>query len=188
MKKVILTLVMAFFAITAFAQIEDVPHLNKVRVPNGYQGFLEESNCWHFDKNMPTTIQLATTHGFYFNGHIYAGIGLGVEFNSDYFLMPFYTNLRYVFLNNKAVSPLVSLRLGSFISDNMGAYGDLAVGVRFASKRDFAVTVLLAGTYYDKLKYNYCDDYQDALGNWHHEYVESAISPSGVSLRVGIEW
>lgn len=102
--------------------------------------------------------------------------------------MPFYTNIRYVFLNNKTVSPFVSMRLGSFISKNMGAYGDLAVGVRFASKKDFAVSVLVAGTYYDKLKYNYYDEYQDAQGYWHNEYVESKINPSSISLRVGIEW
>ena len=64
MKKTILTLIMAVFAITAFAQNEDS------RVPNGYQGFLEEGNTWHFNKDMTTTIHLSTTHGFYFNEHI----------------------------------------------------------------------------------------------------------------------
>lgn len=184
MKKTFLTLVMALFAITAFAQNDE----NNYRVPNGYQGFLEESNCWHFDKNMPATIQLSTTHGFYFNNHIYAGIGFGMEFNTDYFLMPFYTNIRYVFLNKKAISPFVSMRLGSFISDNMGAYGDLAFGVRFASKKDFAVSVMVAGTYYDKLSYNYYEEFVDSQGYWHGEYVEGKINPSGISLRVGIEW
>ena len=184
MKKTILIIVMALFAITTFAQNEEP----QIRVPNGYQGFLEESNCWHFDKNMPATIQLSTTHGFYFNDRIYAGIGVGLEFNSDYVLMPFYTNIRYVFLNKKAVSPIVSLRLGSFISDNMGAYGDLAFGVRFASKRDFAVSVLVAGTYYDKLRYNYTEEWMDGQGYYHYETIEGKINPSGVSLRVGIEW
>ena len=184
MKKTVLTLVMALFTIAAFAQNEE----NKSYIPNGYQGFLEESNCWHFDKNMPATIQLSTTHGFYFNDHIYAGIGLGLEFNSDYFLMPFYTNVRYVFLNKKAVSPFVSMRLGSFVSDNMGAYGDLALGVRFSSKKDFAVSVMVAGTYYDNLNYYYYDEYQDAQGYWHNDYVQGKINPSGISLRVGIEW
>jgi hypothetical protein len=185
MKKTVLTLVMALFAIAAFAQNEE----NKSFIPNGYQGFLEESNCWHFDKNMPTTIQLSTTHGFYFNDHIYAGIGVGLEFNNDYLLMPFYTNVRYVFFNKKAVSPFVSMRLGSFISDNMGAYGDLALGVRFSSKKDFAVSVMVAGTYYDKLHYDYYyNEHYDEQGEWHYEYMEKDINSSGISLRVGIEW
>lgn len=185
MKKTVLTLIMALFAVTAFAQNEDTQDF---RVPNGYQGFFELGNCWHFDKNMPTTIQLSTTHGFFFNNQIYAGIGLGWEFNTDYLLVPFYANFRYVFLNKNSINPFVSMRLGSYISDKMGAYGDLAIGVRFASKKDFAVSVLLSGTYYDKLEYNYYDDYQDYQGYWHHELVESQISPAGITLKVGIEW
>ena len=186
MKKTILTLVIALFAIAAFAQNEE----NKSYIPNGYQGFLEENNCWHFDKEMPTTIQLSTTHGFYFNDHIYAGIGVGLEFNPDYVLMPIYTNVRYVFLNKKAVSPFVSMRLGSYVSDNnVGAYGDLALGVRFSSKKDFAVSVMVAGTYYDDLHYSYYyDGHYDEHGELHYEYTEKNISPSGISLRVGIEW
>ena len=172
MKKTLLSIIMAIFAITAFAQNE-----GNVRVPSGYQGFIEQGNTWHFDKNMPNSISLSTTHGFYFNGHIYAGVGLGFDFNEEDVLVPFYTNLRYQFNNNKVVSPIVSLRLGSFIGEHMGAYGDLAFGVRFASKRDFAVSVLVAGTYYDKIKqYSYYDS------------SSISISPAGISLRIGIEW
>ena len=175
MKKVILSLVMLLMAASVFAQDQEP----KVRVPSGYQGFFEQGNTWHFDKNMPNSISLSTTHGFYFNGHIFAGVGFGIDFNKDRALVPFYTNLRYLFINNKVVSPIISLRLGSFIGDDMGAYGDLALGVRFASKRDFAVSVLVAGTYYDKVKeYDYYGCYP--------EYKE--VSPSGVSLRIGIEW
>ena len=180
MKKVMLSIVMLFMAMSVFAQ-EQEP---KVRVPSGYQGFLEQGNTWHFDKNMPNSISLSTTHGFYFNGHIFAGVGFGVDFNRDRALVPFYTNLRYQFNNTRVVSPIVSLRLGSFIGDDMGAYGDLAFGVRFASKRDFAVSVLVAGTYYDKVSDYY--SYYDEHDHYFHGYQE--ISPSGVSLRIGIEW
>ncbi len=173
MKKVILSAVMLLMAVSMFAQ-EQEP---KIRVPSGYQGFIEQGNTWHFDKNMRNSISLSTTHGFYFNGHIYVGVGMGIDFNKDVSLVPFYTNLRYQFNNTKLVSPIISLRLGSFIGDEVGAYGDLAFGARFATKRDFAVSVLVAGTYYDKIE----------------EYVYSShskekISPSGISLRIGIEW
>ena len=171
---------MLFMAMSVFAQEQEA----KVRVPSGYQGFLEQGNTWHFDKNMPNSISLSTTHGFYFNGHIFAGVGFGIDFNNDYTLVPFYSNLRYQFNNTKVVSPVISLRLGSFIGDNLGAYGDLAFGVRFASKRDFAVNVMVAGTYYDKVSDYY--SYYDEHGNYYHGYHD--ISPSGVSLRIGIEW
>ena len=169
---------MLFMATSVFAQEQEA----KVRVPNGYQGFFEQGNTWHFDKNMPNSISLSTTHGFYFNGHIFAGIGLGVDFNNDRALVPFYTNVRYQFNNTRVVSPIVSLRLGSFVGDGLGAYGDLAFGVRFASKRDFAVSAMVAGTYYDKIQeYGYYEN-----GSYIH--ANRDISPSGISLRIGIEW
>ena len=172
---------MLLMATSMFAQENDV-NPAKVRVPSGYQGFIEQGNTWHFDKNMPNSISLSTTHGFYFNGHIFAGIGLGVDFNNDRALVPFYTNIRYQFNNTKVVSPILSLRLGSYVGDGLGAYGDLAFGVRFASKRDFAVSAMVAGTYYDKIKeYGYYD-------NGHYVHEDRFISPSGVSLRIGIEW
>lgn len=184
MKKLALTLVMAIFAITAFAQNE-----GDVRVPSGYQGFLEQGNTWHFDKNMHNCINLSTTHGFYFNGHIFAGVGLGIDFNSDRGLVPFYSNIRYLFNNNKVVSPVVSLRLGSFIGDEVGAYGDLAFGVRFASKRDFAVSVMVSGTYYDKITEGQWVEHFDEYNNYINSTYEAVrVNPSGVSLRIGIEW
>lgn len=183
MKKVILSLVMLLLTTGAFAQESNDYNPAKVRVPSGYQGFIEQGNTWHFDKNMPNNISLSTTHGFYFNGHIYAGIGLGVDFNEDRALVPFYTNLRYQFNNTRVVSPIISLRLGSYVGDGLGAYGDLAFGVRFASKRDFAVSAMVAGTYYDKIK-----EYGYYNADGHYINDNRYISPSGVSLRIGIEW
>jgi hypothetical protein len=186
MKKIFLTLVMALFAVGAFAQNDEV---TGVRIPSGYQGFFEMGNTLlHFDKNISTTIQLSTTHGGYFNEHLFAGLGIAYEWNRNYEFVPIYANLRYVFMSHSVVSPIVSLRLGSYLGDDIGAYGDLAVGVRFASKRDFAVSVLVACTYYDKITRNYYEEWVDSQGVWHHENVERQINPSGIAVRVGIEW
>lgn len=182
MKKTILTIVMAIFAITAFAQNEKEGY----RIPSGYQGFLEYGNSWHFNKTMSTGINLSTTHGFYYNGHIFVGIGIGFDFDMEhYVLVPIYANLRYVFSNSKFVSPVASLRLGSYLSDNIGAYGELAFGVRFASKRDFAVSVMAVGTYYDNIQYSH--PVYDENGCY-VQYVTEKLNPSCISLRIGIEW
>ena len=185
MKKVMLSLVLLLMTASVFAQNQDDPNSPKVRVPSGYQGFLEQGNTWHFDKNMPNCISLSTTHGFYFNGHIFVGVGLGFDFNKKRTLVPFYTNLRYQFNNTRVVSPVVSLRLGSFIGDDMGAYGDLGFGVRFASKRDFAVSMLVTGTYYDKINMTVNES---NLGYGHEVSTKKDVSPAGISLRIGIEW
>lgn len=186
MRKIALTIVMALFAIGAFAQNDET---TGVRIPGGYQGFVEMGNTlWHFDENVSGTLHFSTTHGCYFNEHIYAGLGIAYEWNHDIDLVPIFANVRYVFLSRSVVSPIVSLRLGSYLGDNIGAYGDLAIGARFASKRDFAVCVLLAGTYYDKITRNFYEEWVDAQGYWHHETLERKISPSGIALRVSVEW
>ena len=185
MKKLVLAFIMLLMATSVFAQKPE----SNVRIPSGYQGYLEYGNTWTvFDKEMPNTLGLTTTHGFYFNGHMFAGIGVGFDACQDFALVPIYGNIRYVFSNKSAVSPFLSLRLGSYISEKVGAYGDLAFGVRFASKRDFAVSMMVAATYYDKMTYSVYDEYQNAYGDWHYHYVDKTVNPSGVSLRIGIEW
>lgn len=182
MKKTILTVVLAIFAITAFSQNETP----KFRIPSGYQGFLEYGNSWHFNKTMSTGISVTTTHGFYYNGHVYVGVGFGFDFDEHFLMVPFYANVRYVFSNRGFVSPVASLRLGSFMSSsNIGAHGELGFGVRFASKRDFAINVMAVGSYYDNVEYgHYVYDDNGCCGN----YVTEKINPSSVSLRIGIEW
>ena len=189
MKKVILSLAMLLLTVGVFAQGQEVPNPAKVHIPSGYQGYLEYGNTWTvFDKEMPNTIGLSTTHGFYFNGHMFTGIGIGFDACREFALVPIYANLRYVISNKSTVSPFMSLRLGSYISEQVGAYGDFAFGVRFASQKDFAVSIMVAATYYDKMTYTDWEDYQDADGYWQNNRIEKTVNPSSVSLRIGIEW
>ena len=181
MKRIIL-LAALFCGMTAFAQQESV------RVPSGYQGFLEEGNCWHFTSDLSSTISLSTTHGFYFNGNMYVGIGAGWEHNAEYSMVPFYAAVRYLFTNQKAVSPVVGVRVGSYASSDGGGYADLSVGVRFASKRDFAVNMAVAVSYFDELEYDVRDWYTDAARHQVTRWTTKKVNPSGISLRIGIEW
>lgn len=181
MKKVILSVVMLFMAVGLFAQEE-----TQNRVLSGYQGFLEYGiNFTAFDKDTPQTMGLSTTHGFYFQGCMYAGIGIGADFCKDFALFPIYGNFRYVILKDKTVSPVLSVRVGSYLSEKVGAYGDLAFGVRFASRKDFAVNMMVAGTYYDKITRSE-NEYNEELG--YYVDTEKIYNPSSISLRIGIEW
>ena len=185
MKRSLLTYVLSLFILGAIAKNEEI---TRVRIPEGYRGSLELTNSWHFDENMPATIQLSTTHGVFLNEHIYAGLGAAFEWNADYLFVPIFANARYVFLSCSRVNPFVSLRLGSYIRENMGAYGDLAIGARFATKSDLAFSIMVVGTYYSKIKYNYSESYIDAFGYMHTEYLEGKINPSGIGVRVCFEW
>ena len=184
MKKLFLTLIVLLTTIGVFAQEQE----SGVRVPSGYQGFLGYGNTFVFNENTDNTINLSTTHGFYMNEHMYVGIGLSLDINSYRTLWPIYANLKYVFLSHKTTSPVIGLRLGSFVSSKVKPYGDLAVGVRFASKRDFAISLLLTGTYYENIYDGYGRDWYDENGVLHYEYHEITYNYSGISLRLGIEW
>ena len=181
MKKLFFVLAL-FCGMTAFAQQEGV------RVPSGYQGFLEEGNCWHFSNDLSSTIALSTTHGFYFNGNMYVGIGVGWERNDDFTMFPFYAAMRYLFTSQKAVSPVVGVRLGSYASTKTGGYADLALGVRFASKRDFAVNLMVAASYFDKMSCDIKEWHTDVVGNRISSWTTKEVDPSGISVRIGIEW
>ncbi|MBQ3616860.1 MAG: hypothetical protein IJQ89_12040 [Bacteroidales bacterium] len=163
---------------------------NNVWMPHGYQGFLEMNSGFQIANKGNSTTGVSTTHGFYFNGHTYVGIGFGMDFcdirgnNSSDIIIPFFANVNYLFSNKSNVSPVVKMRLGSYVGSYHGTYGDLGIGVRFGSRRDFAVTVMVTGTFYSNIKDNrmHTDEYPSS-------YVDvDGKNISTVSLRFGIEW
>ena len=90
MKRLLLTFVLSLFVLGAIAQNDEI---TGVRIPEGYRGSLELTNSWHFDENMPATIQLSTTHGVFLNEHLYAGLGAAFEWNAKYLFVPIYNQL-----------------------------------------------------------------------------------------------
>lgn len=185
MKKTIITLIALLFAVTTtFAQQKSEP-----RVPSGYQGFIDMNNLYTFSKDINNSIGMSTTHGFYFNPKAYIGLGMGFETDNDYVLVPIYAAIHYNFNYSKPVSPIMRLRLGSYVGDGFGTYADLALGVRFASKRDFAVSIMVAGTFFEGFDREVYGEYQDQNGYWYYDVISTqTVQPSGVGLRIGIEW
>ena len=158
---------------------------NVVREPSGYQGFLEQGNLFRVADGWRSSVGLATTHGFYFGKHTYVGIGIGIDANKDFTVVPVFTAIKYNFNYTHQATPTIHLRVGSFIANTVGSYCDLAFGVRFGSSRDFAINVMVAGTLYSN-----CEReqrvYDEAVGYYRYETYK--FNPSGVGLRIGIEW
>ncbi|MBR4804470.1 MAG: hypothetical protein IK032_07520, partial [Bacteroidales bacterium] len=77
-----------------------------VWTPHGYQGFLEMNSGFQVANNGNSTTGVSTTHGFYYNGNTYVGIGMGLDFcdiegnSSSEVIVPFFANISYLFLNN----------------------------------------------------------------------------------------
>lgn len=199
MKKILLSFILVLSASILCAQetacadtLAVEQNTAKVKVPSGYQGFFEQGTLFQVAEKGKAMINFSTTHGAYLNGKIFVGLGVGVDFQMDLAIVPIYGAFRYVFINDKVVSPVLGLRVGSYISSHIGAYADACAGVRFATKRDFAVNVVLAGTYYSTLEREHWVDgvYDSETG----EVIEGGYyetykyQPSGISLRIGIEW
>ena len=176
MKKLILTTLLAM----AFMPIMHAQE-NAVRVPSGYQGFLEQGTLFRVADEMNTSLCVSTTHGFYFGEHTYIGIGVSLEGCEKYFAMPVFTTIKYNFNYRHQVTPTMQVRVGSYLSERVGSYLDAAFGFRFGSSRDFAINLLLTGTLYSN---NKSETYDMEL----HDYVTNTFNTSGVGVRIGIEW
>ena len=186
MKKIILSIVALFGMSVAFAQNIDYQPEGGVRVPSGYQGFLEQGSAFRFMDDMNTSVGFSTTHGFYFNSNTFIGIGFAIEGGNEFFGVPIFTAIKYNFSYSGKVTPTIQLRVGSYLSEVTGAYGDLAFGIRFGSSRDFAINVMLAGSFYSKYTQTVSETWNVATHSY--DRVTSEFQPSSIGLRIGIEW
>lgn len=159
-----------------------------IRVPSGYQGFLEQGNAFRLANNFKSAVGVSTTHGFYFGQHTFIGIGIGVEGNNDFTVVPIYTALKYNFNYNHQATPTFQVRVGSFVANAVGSYCDLAFGVRFGSSRDFAINVLLTGTLYSNCERERWILDDNTRTDYYGHYETYNFNPSSVGLRIGIEW
>ncbi|MDO4826905.1 MAG: hypothetical protein Q4B16_05030 [Bacteroidia bacterium] len=173
MKKMILIVAaISLLATAASAQ-------KSIRVPHGYAAMIEQENTFHFSGSQ-TSIALSMTHGAYYSDNVYVGLGFGLEGNDDYTILPVFAATRYIFNGHAKVSPMFTARLGSYVGDDLGAYGEAGFGLRFASPSKFAFALSLVGKYVSGLEY--CD------------YSSSSVctvkenSLSGVGIRFSIEW
>jgi hypothetical protein len=173
MKKLIaIAAAMLLVAFTASAQ-------KSIRVPSGYAGMVEEENTFHFNGE-DTSIAVSMTHGVYYTPNVFVGLGFAFEGSNDYFIMPVFASTRYIFNEHAKVSPMFSARLGSYVGDDLGAYGEAAFGLRFASSSKFAFALSLVGKYISDLE---CYEYH---ANTSSEYVDKNFS--GIGIRFSIEW
>ena len=153
-----------------------------IRVPSGYAGMIEEENTFHFNGE-DTSIALSMTHGVYYSPNMFVGLGFAFEGSDDYFILPVFASARYVVNEHSKISPMFSARLGSYVGDDLGAYGEAGVGLRFASSSKFAFGLSLVGKYISGMEYS--------SGHWNNDtYVSTTetMDVSGVAIRFSIEW
>ena len=188
MKKTILAFAIMLMTFTAFAQDNDE---RPFRIPSGYTGFLETGlgGVWTQYGVDGYLYSVSTTHGYHFNDKVFAGLGVGYGvsiFNSPK-LVPFYGSFRYVILPTKRVSPIVRARAGAYYSmKNFGPYGNVGVGIRFATKSRIAFNLMATYSYYhDVTVTHYHSNFMSMYPSY---YKDRQDNISNVSLVFSLEW
>ena len=184
MKKFFVLLFCATVFISVSAQTYVVTEKGTVRVPSGYQGHIEYSNLFYLEDG-GTAMDISTTHGFYYTSNMFVGIGIGVHVAPDDGFVPVFASAKYIFNPRTRISPTIQMRMGSFFNEGAKPYGDLSLGLRFASDRDFAFSIQACASYYapyDKTEYTWDYITERELS------TTTRINLSCVGLRLGIEW
>ena len=176
MKKLLGCLAIALlFSITVEAQ--------GVRIPSGYHGFMDYCTSY-CPVGGVTAIELSTTHGCYFTDNAYLGMGLGIEGSSgNWFLVPVFVTLKYNFTYDNPFTPTAQIRMGSYLGDEIGVCGDVAFGLRFGTRRNFAFNLMLICSLFQPIDYGY---YLCHEGGYYGRNLKKY--PSGFGIRFGIEW
>ena len=188
MKKTILALAILLMTSTAFAQENNDKSFH---VPSGYKGFMETGlgGIWNQYSVDGYLYSISTTHGYQFNDKVFAGIGVGygIGIFSSPKLVPFYGSFRYVFLPTKKASPVVRARAGAYYAPkNYGPYGDVGVGVRFATKSRFAFNLMATYSYYHNVTVSHY--YMNLMGMGSAYYKDRQDNISNISLVFNLEW
>lgn len=110
------------------------------------------------------------------NDHCHVGLGFAFIGNENSFLMPIFASVRYNFGYRSNITPVLAFRAGSYLSESTGLYADLGFGVRFASKRHFAVSIMVTGTFYEDTR-----EYDIRLCDY------GTVNHSGAGIRIGME-
>lgn len=176
-------MVFAMFAVlfaTAHAQQER----GEIRIPSGYQAHVEFSNLFYF-KGGQTAFDLSTTHGACYSKNTFVGLGFGVHTKEDIVVGQLFASAKFITAPGKQVSPTVQARMGSFFNEGVHPYGELAFGIRCASARDFAFSILACASYYAPFDHDF--DYWDE-SKLVYTYTTARVNLSCVGLRFGIEW
>lgn len=188
MKKTILAFAIVLMTFTAFAQENKE---TSIRVPSGYTGFLETGSggIWTQYGVDGYLLSISTTHGYHFNDKIFAGLGVGygVGFFNSNRLVPIYGSFRYVFLPTKKASPVVRARAGAYYAPkNWGPYGNLGVGVRFATKSCIAFNLMATYAYYHDVTVSHY--YMNLMGMGHAYYKDRQDNVSNIAIAFSLEW
>lgn len=144
--------------------------------------------------------EISTTQGYQVNPYFFVGAGLGFHFMESYHTkdmlvplderkakvsIPLFADFRGTFSKRK-FAPFVDLKLGYFVTNNDGFYGNIAVGCRMMTKGKHGVNLSIGYTY-ENLEF---ETFHRFISNMSLDYerLPRKESCEGVSIKVGYEF
>lgn len=192
MKKLILAVIVCLSTTLAFAQDNTFG--------GGYRGFADLGYTIGVGDYEFGRFEIGTTHGYQVNPYFFVGGGVGFHFMGSYetpgmeyaldkrkskVSIPLFADFRGTF-SKKKFAPFVDLKLGYFVTNNDGFYGNISAGCRMALKGKQGIS-LSVGYTYEKLEFETFDRF---TGSSSMNYTRSPrkLDCEGVSLKLAYEF
>ncbi|HBN64095.1 MAG TPA: hypothetical protein DD424_09260 [Porphyromonadaceae bacterium] len=192
MKKILLL----FAMLLAFA----FSHAQENTFGHGYRGHAELDYTIGVGDYDFERFEISTTQGYQVNPYFFVGGGVGFHFMQKYgtkgmdialdkrdskVSIPVFADFRGTFSKRK-FAPLVDLKLGYFVTNNDGFYGNISAGCRMAVKGKQAISLSIGYTY-EKLEFETFDRFTSSTSM---NYIRDPrkLDCEGISNKLGYEF
>ncbi len=167
----------------------------------GYRGFADLGYTIGVGDYEFGRFEISTTHGYQVNPYFFIGGGVGFHFMSSYetkgmeyaldkrdskVSIPLFADFRGTFSKRK-FAPFVDLKLGYFVTNNDGFYGNISAGCRMALKGKQGISLSIGYTY-EKLEFQTFDRFTNSGHNMNYTRSPRKLDCEGISIKLGYEF
>lgn len=193
MKKILLVLI----SVLSFASIKAEDNF----FSKGYRGFADLGYTIGVGDYKFGRFEISTTHGYQVNPYFFVGGGVGFHFmqkctygSSDIPLderkakvsIPLFADFRGTFTKKK-FAPFLDLKLGYFLTNSDGFYGNISAGGRMMIVGKQAVSLSI-GYVYEKLQFQTFDRFTNPGHNMNYTRSGRLLDCEGISIKISYEF
>ena len=145
----------------------------------GYRGFVEVGGGLGISDWAGDYVGLTTSHGYQFNPYIFAGAGVGAnyDFGNEIIFIPVFADFKYNVLNS-SITPMFGAKIGYTVYDSRGVFFNPSIGCRFGLAEHFALNLTFNYTLQGaEIEYYYRGD------SWYENEMLHTLG-----FKVGIEF
>lgn len=166
----------------------------------GYRGFADLGYTIGVGDYNFGRFEISTTHGYQVNPYFFVGGGVGFHFMSSYetkgmdipldkrdskVSIPLFADFRGTFCKRK-FAPFADLKLGYFVTNNDGFYGNVSAGCRMALKGKQGISLSIGYTY-EKLEFQTFSRFNGTT-SMNYTRTPRKLDCEGISIKLGYEF